>query len=63
MAEDGLAAEAEKVWSEARDARDRIAAARDGQKHGKAWLASVLMNWISASVKMCCLLYAAHSTP
>ena len=44
MARSGLPAEAEKLWSEARDARDRMKAAKDGVKHSRAWLASVLQS-------------------
>jgi len=41
LARQGLAADAERALAEARDARDRMASARTGQRHAKAWLASV----------------------
>jgi outer membrane protein TolC len=44
MAMVGLPAEAERALAEARDARDRMAAAREGVKHSKAWLASVMQS-------------------
>lgn len=44
MAREGLAAETERAWSDSRDARDRMKAARDGQRHARAWLASVLQS-------------------
>ncbi|MBI5546224.1 MAG: TolC family protein, partial [Deltaproteobacteria bacterium] len=44
MAREGLAAEAEKVWSEVRDARDRMKAAKEGERHSKAWMASVMQS-------------------
>ncbi len=44
MASEGLAAEAERAWAEARDASDRMKAAREGQRHARAWLASVLQS-------------------
>lgn len=42
MATDGMPADAERAWSEARDARDRLAAAQKGERHTQAWLASLL---------------------
>jgi outer membrane protein TolC len=44
MAKEGLAAEAEKAWADARDARDRMKAAREGQRQAKAWLAAVMQS-------------------
>jgi len=44
MAKTGLPADAERLWSEARDARDRIKAATQGVRHSRAWLASVLQS-------------------
>ncbi len=44
MAREGLAAEAEKTLAEARDAADTMKAGLEGQKHAKAWLASVLQS-------------------
>ena len=38
----GLALEAAKAWVEARDARDRLAAAERGQKAARAWVAATL---------------------
>jgi outer membrane protein TolC len=42
FATSGLAAEADKAWSEARDAKDRLAASRLGEKESRAWLVSTL---------------------
>jgi outer membrane protein TolC len=40
----GLAVEADKAWAEAVDARDRLAAARRGEKEARAWMASILQS-------------------
>ncbi len=44
QAKDGVGADAERAWSEARDARDRLRASREGEKAAKAWLVSVLQS-------------------
>lgn len=44
MAREGLAAEAEKTLAEARDAFETMKAGKVGEKHSKAWLASVLQS-------------------
>ena len=42
QAKDGMGADAERAWAEARDARDRLKASREGERAAKAWLVSVL---------------------
>lgn len=42
LAAAGLPAEAEKAWVEARDAKDRLKASRQGEKDARAWLVSTL---------------------
>jgi len=42
FATQGVAAEADKAWIEARDAKDRLTASRLGEKETRAWLVSIL---------------------
>jgi len=42
FATSGVAAEADKAWVEARDAKDRLQASRLGEKETRAWLISTL---------------------
>jgi outer membrane protein TolC len=44
QARDGVGADAERAWADARDARDRLKASREGEKAAKAWLVSVLQS-------------------
>ena len=51
MAQDGTAAEAERAWAEAQDARDRLAAARRGERHSQAWLTSLVQAEVAGLVE------------
>jgi outer membrane protein TolC len=42
FAETGVAAEAEKAWADASDARDRLTATRRGEKEARAWYVATL---------------------
>jgi outer membrane protein, multidrug efflux system len=42
LARDGVAADADRVWAEAVDARDRLAASQRGEREARAWLVSTL---------------------
>ncbi len=44
LAATGLVTEAERAWAEAVDARDRLAAARRGEKAARAWMAATLQS-------------------
>ncbi|HKA89754.1 MAG TPA: TolC family protein [Haliangiales bacterium] len=44
LARTGMVVEAEKAWAEAADARDRLAAARAGEKEARAWMAATLQS-------------------
>jgi outer membrane protein TolC len=42
LARDGVSADAERAWAEVADAKDRLEAARAGEKEARAWLVSTL---------------------
>jgi outer membrane protein TolC len=44
LATSGVAAEAEKAWADASDAKDRLQASRLGEKETRAWLVSTLQS-------------------
>ena len=44
FAETGVAAEAEKAWADATDARDRLTATGRGEKEARAWYVATLQS-------------------